>query len=124
MVNKCRELHKENIDLYNYAQGGTLENLKFENGLEKSHIDILMLKLREKEEINKELENEVSECNEYVLSINKKIKVRKHIILRMLKKRMLSWRRNSIYLKLITNENINIIVPKKNYENYILILFN
>lgn len=75
MVNKCRELHKENIDLYNYAQGGTLENLKFENGLEKSHIDILMLKLREKEEINKELENEVTEMNELVFNINKKIKV-------------------------------------------------
>ncbi len=75
MVNKCRELHKENIDLYNYAQGGTLENLKFENGLEKSHIDILMLKLREKEEINKDLENEVTETNEFIINLNKKIKV-------------------------------------------------
>jgi septal ring factor EnvC (AmiA/AmiB activator) len=51
-----------------------LENLKFENGLEKTHIDILMLKLREKEEINKELEAEVNEMNEYVIALNKKIK--------------------------------------------------
>ena len=76
LVNKCRELHKENIDLYNYAQGGTLENLKFENGLEKSQIDQLMLKLREKEEINKELDNEVNEISDNVTSVNKKIKVK------------------------------------------------
>ena len=34
-----------------------------------------MLKLREKEEINKDLENEVTEMNEYVINLNKKIKV-------------------------------------------------
>ena len=61
--------------MYNYAQGGTLENLKFENGLEKSQIDQLMLKLREKEEINKELDNEVIEISDNVTSVNKKIKV-------------------------------------------------
>ena len=53
-----------------------MENLKFENGLEKSNIDILMLKLREKEEINKELENEVTEVNETVTLLNKRIKVK------------------------------------------------
>ena len=59
LVAKCRELNKENTELYNYTQGGTLENLKYENGLEKSQIDQLMLKLKEKDIINHEIENEI-----------------------------------------------------------------
>ena len=43
MLIKCQEFHKENSELYDFTQGGTLENLKFENGLEKSQIDQLML---------------------------------------------------------------------------------
>jgi hypothetical protein len=76
LVAKCRELNKENTELYNYTQGGTLENLKYENGLEKSQIDQLMLKLKEKEIINQELEGEITEINEGLLFLNKKLKVR------------------------------------------------
>jgi hypothetical protein len=75
LVAKCRELNKENTELYNYTQGGTLENLKYENGLEKSQIDQLMLKLKEKEIINHELENEISEMNETLVYSNKKVNV-------------------------------------------------
>jgi hypothetical protein len=60
--------------LYNYTQGGTLENLKYENGLEKSQIDQLMIKLKEKDLINLELENEISEISDSVTLLNKKIK--------------------------------------------------
>jgi len=60
--------------LYNYTQGGTLENLKYENGLEKSQIDQLMLKLKEKEIINQEMENELHDLSENINLINKKIK--------------------------------------------------
>lgn len=65
---------KENSELYNYTQGGTLENLKYENGLAKSQIDQLMIKLKEKELYNQELEYEVTEISEQISSINKKIK--------------------------------------------------
>ena len=45
---KYREYIKENNELYNYIQVGILENLKYENGLTKSQIDQLKLKLKEK----------------------------------------------------------------------------
>jgi len=54
------------MELYNYSQGGTLENLKYENGLEKSQIDQLMLKLKEKEALNEELEVEIAEITETI----------------------------------------------------------
>ena len=66
IVNKCREVVKENAQLYDYIQTGVLENLKFENGLEKSQIDQLMLKIKEKELINSEIEYEANEINNQV----------------------------------------------------------
>ena len=66
IVNKCREVVKENAQLYDYIQTGVLENLKFENGLEKSQIDQLMLKIKEKELINREIEYEANEINNQV----------------------------------------------------------
>jgi len=77
MLIKCQEFHKENSELYDFTQGGTLENLKFENGLEKSQIDQLMLKLKEKESINNELENEHNEINETLFILSRKNKVRR-----------------------------------------------
>ena len=62
------------MELYNYTQGGTLENLKHENSLEKSQIDQLMLKLKEKESIQEDLENEVNEISETISTLNKKLK--------------------------------------------------
>jgi hypothetical protein len=51
-----------------------LENLKYENGLEKSQIDQLMIKLKEKDVINQELEYEITEANDEILILNRKIK--------------------------------------------------
>jgi hypothetical protein len=62
------------MELYNYTQGGTLENLKHENSLEKGQIDQLMLKLKEKENIQDDLENEVNEISEITSVLSKKIK--------------------------------------------------
>ena len=75
IVVKCRELLKENSELNTYTHEGTLESLKYENGLEKSQIDQLMIKLKEKELINQEAEGELNELNEQMFLINKKIKV-------------------------------------------------
>jgi hypothetical protein len=72
---KCQEFHKENDELYSFTQGGTIENLKYENGLEKDQIYQLMLKLKEKEIINNELENELYEVNETLSAISRKNKV-------------------------------------------------
>jgi chromosome segregation ATPase len=62
------------MELYNYTQGGTLENLKHENSLEKSQVDQLMLKLREKENIQEDLEKEINEISETVATLNRKLK--------------------------------------------------
>jgi hypothetical protein len=70
---KYREYIKENNELYNYILIGTLENLKYENGLEKSQIDQLMLKLKEKEIVKKEMEYEAYQVNEEVNKKNKNI---------------------------------------------------
>ena len=75
IVVKCRELLKENSELNTYTHEGTLESLKYENGLEKSQIDQLMIKLKEKELINQEAEGELNELNEQMFLTNKKIKV-------------------------------------------------
>ena len=72
-IQKCKELIKENNELYNYILIGTLENLKYENGLEKSQIDQLMLKLKDKEIVKKEMEYEAYQVNEEVNKKNKNI---------------------------------------------------
>ena len=63
---KCREIIKENLELYNLLQVGILENLKFENGLEKSQIEQLMIKLKALEKYKNELESETEEVNERI----------------------------------------------------------
>ena len=63
---KCRELLKENLELYNYFQAGILENLKFENGLEKNQIELLMIKLKSLEQYKNELEYENKEANDKI----------------------------------------------------------
>ena len=75
LVAKCRELHKENMDLYNYTQGGTLENLRHENSLERDQIEQLMLKLKEKENHYYSLDEEINEINETVSVLAKKLRV-------------------------------------------------
>ena len=63
---RCRELVKENLELYNYFQAGILENLKFENGLEKNQIELLMIKLKALEKYKNELEYEAKEANDKI----------------------------------------------------------
>ena len=63
---RCRELVKENLELYNYFQAGILENLKFENGLEKNQIELLMIKLKALEQYKTELEYESKEANDKI----------------------------------------------------------
>ena len=63
---RCRELVKENLELYNYFQAGILENLKFENGLEKNQIELLMIKLKALEQYKNELEYETKEANDKI----------------------------------------------------------
>ena len=62
----CRALIKENLELYNYVQAGILENLKFENGLEKNQIELLMIKLKALEQYKNELEYENKEANDKI----------------------------------------------------------
>ncbi len=74
LIDKCRALVKENNELYNYIQVGILENLKYENGLTKSQIDQLKLKLKEKEIVKSELEYETNQENEKVNMLNSSIR--------------------------------------------------
>ena len=54
------------MELYNYFQAGILENLKFENGLEKNQIELLMIKLKALEQYKNELEYETKEANDKI----------------------------------------------------------
>ena len=69
----CRGLIKENLELYNYVQAGILENLKFENGLEKNQIELLMIKLKALEQYKNELEYESKEANDKINSALEKL---------------------------------------------------
>ena len=69
----CRALIKENLELYNYVQAGILENLKFENGLEKNQIELLMIKLKALEQYKNELEYESKEANDNINSALEKL---------------------------------------------------
>jgi chromosome segregation ATPase len=62
------------MELYNYSQGGTLENLRYENSLEKGQIDQLLLKLKEKENLQEDLEGEVNEISDTIAIITKRLK--------------------------------------------------
>lgn len=85
LVIKCRDFHKENSDFSNFCQNGILENLKYENGIKETQIDQLMLKLKEKEAVISEQENELSELAETSCLLNKKIRDLEEEILNMKK---------------------------------------
>eukprot|EP00340_Litonotus_pictus_P006428 CAMPEP_0170521014 /NCGR_PEP_ID=MMETSP0209-20121228/6354_1 /TAXON_ID=665100 ORGANISM="Litonotus pictus, Strain P1" /NCGR_SAMPLE_ID=MMETSP0209 /ASSEMBLY_ACC=CAM_ASM_000301 /LENGTH=121 /DNA_ID=CAMNT_0010807655 /DNA_START=204 /DNA_END=566 /DNA_ORIENTATION=- len=74
LLSKSKDLYKENMEFYNYSQSGTLENLKYENGIKDSQIDQLMLKLKEKELIVNEQEQEINELSESLCTFNKRIR--------------------------------------------------
>ena len=60
---KCKDIVKENLEFYNMFQAGILEILKFENGLEKNQIELLMIKLKALEQYKNELDYECKEEN-------------------------------------------------------------
>ena len=60
---KCKDIVKENLEFYNMFQAGILEILKFENGLEKNQIELLIIKLKALEQYKNELEFECKEAN-------------------------------------------------------------
>ena len=60
---KCKDIVKENLEFYNSFQAGILEILKFENGLEKNQIELLMIKLKALEQYKNELDYESKEAN-------------------------------------------------------------
>ena len=60
---RIKDLIKENLEFYNFFQAGILEILKFENGLEKNQIELLMIKLKALEQYKNELEFECKEAN-------------------------------------------------------------
>ena len=71
-VNRCKKFVTENAELNDYFQN-VLENLKYENGLEKSQTDQLLIKIKEKDLVNNEMEYEVNEINNEVNIIKSKI---------------------------------------------------
>ena len=60
---KCKDIVKENLEFYNSFQAGILEILKFENGLKKNQIELLMIKLKALEQYKNELDYECKEEN-------------------------------------------------------------
>ena len=70
---KCKDYVKENLELYNYFQSGILENLKFENGLEKNQIELLMIKLKTLERYKDEIEFESNEDNDKINEVLEKM---------------------------------------------------
>lgn len=74
MALRAKELQKENLDLYNYIQGNTIENMRQENALEKSQIEQLMLKLKDNEAVYNDFINQIDEANETISFLKRKKK--------------------------------------------------
>ncbi len=66
-------MHKENSEYINHSS--SVENMRQENSLEKKQIEQLMLKLKEKDNIQIELEKEISDSNETLAFLHIKLKV-------------------------------------------------
>ena len=71
-MKKCEYLHKENSEYINHSV--SVENLKQENTLEKKQIDQLLLKIKEKDYIQNELQREICESSETLSYLCLKLK--------------------------------------------------
>jgi len=58
-----------------FSHTSALENMRQENSLEKKQIEQLMLKLKEKDNIQNDLEKEISEASETLSFLSIKLKV-------------------------------------------------
>lgn len=59
-----------------FSHTSALENMRQENSLEKKQIEQLMMKLKEKDSIQNDLEKEISEASETLSFISIKLKVK------------------------------------------------
>jgi len=58
-----------------FSHTSALENMRQENSLEKKQIEQLMMKLKEKDNIQNDLEREISEASETLSFLTIKLKV-------------------------------------------------
>lgn len=58
-----------------FSHTSSLENMRQENSLEKKQIEQLMMKLKEKDNIQNDLEKEISEASETLSFLTIKLKV-------------------------------------------------
>ena len=72
-ITKCQYLHKENMESFSHTSA--LENMRQENSLEKKQIEQLMMKLKEKDNIQNDLEKEINEASETLSFLTIKLKV-------------------------------------------------
>ncbi len=64
-----------------FSHTSALENMRQENSLEKKQIEQLMLKLKEKDNIQNELEKEIGESSETLSFLSIKLKVMIYLII-------------------------------------------
>jgi len=59
-----------------FSHTSALENMRQENSLEKKQIELLMLKLKEKENIQNDLERQICDASETLSFLTIKLKVK------------------------------------------------
>lgn len=72
--NKLKSIQDINLELYDYVRGNSIENMRYENSLEQSRIEQLMLKLKDSEALYSDYQNQIDEACETFSLLKRKIK--------------------------------------------------
>lgn len=77
--NKLKSIQDINLELYDYVRGNSIENMRYENSLEMSRIEQLMLKIKDSESLHNDYENQIDEACETLSFLKRKTKLNQGI---------------------------------------------
>ena len=77
--NKLKSIQDINLELYDYVRGNSIENMRYENSLEMSRIEQLMLKIKDSESLQNDYENQIDEACETLSFLKRKTKLNQNV---------------------------------------------
>ena len=77
--NKLKSIQDINLELYDYVRGNSIENMRYENSLEQSRIEQLMLKLKDSEALYNDYQSQIDEACETFSLLKRKTKAAQEI---------------------------------------------
>ena len=77
--NKLKSIQDINLELYDYVRGNSIENMRYENSLEMSRIEQLMLKIKDSESLQNDYENQIDEACDTLSFLKRKTKLNQNV---------------------------------------------